>query len=83
MAATRTRRLGNVSGWRTSTNYFVLQMKILYCGPTITHKVSFWRQKCQEFVSQNKAQNAGRSQKNAGMREIHQNGGFPARLRDG
>ena len=42
------------------------------------HKVSFWRlRKC---VSQNKAKNAGRSRKNAGMREIHQNAGFPARL---
>ena len=62
-------------------------MKILYCGPTITHKVSFWRLKwsqlLRKFVSQNKAKNAGRSRKNAGMREIHQNAGFPAWLRDG
>ena len=31
----------------------------------------------------NKAKNAGRSRKNAGMREIHKNAGFPAQLRDG
>ena len=33
----RTRRLGNVSGWRTSfrRTIFVVQTKILYCGPTI------------------------------------------------
>ncbi len=37
----------------------------------------------RQFVSQNKAKNAGRSGKNAGMREIRQNAGFPARLRDG
>ena len=37
----------------------------------------------RKFVSQNKAKNAGRSRKNAGMREIQQNAGFPARLRDG
>ena len=86
---TRTRRLGNVSGWWTSfrRTIFVVQKKILYCGPTITHKVSFWRLKwsqlLRKFVSQNKAKNAGRSRKNAGMREIHQNAGFPARLRDG
>ena len=30
-----------------------------------------------------KARNAGRFRKNAGMREISQNAGFPARLRDG
>ncbi len=35
------------------------------------------------IVSQNKAKNAGRSRKNAGMRKIRQNAGFPARLRDG
>ena len=29
------------------------------------------------------ARNAGRSGENAGMREISQNAGFPARLRDG
>ena len=85
----RTRRLGNMSGWRTSfrRTIFVVQTKILYCGPTITHKVSFWRLKwsqlLRKFVSQNKAKNAGRSRKNAGMREIHQNAGFPAQLRDG
>ena len=49
--------------------------------------MSFWRQQLSEFVrkivSQNKAKNAGRSGKNAGMREIRQNAGFPARLRDG
>ena len=36
--------------------------------------MSFWRQKLSQFVikfvSQNKAKNAGRSGKNAGMREI-------------
>ena len=31
---------------------------------------------------QNKARNAGRSGENTGMREISQNAGFPARLRD-
>ena len=83
------RRLGNVSGWRTSfrRTIFVIQTKVLYCAPTITHRVSFWRLKCSQllrkFVSQNKAKNAGRSRKNAGMREIHQNARFPARLRDG
>ena len=41
--------------------------------------ITFFR----KFVSQNKAKNAGRSRKNAGMREINQNAGFPARLRDG
>ena len=35
------------------------------------------------FVISNMARNAGRSGKNAGMREISQNAGFPARLRDG
>ena len=35
------------------------------------------------FHFRNKARNAGRSRKNAGMREISQNAGFPARLRDG
>ena len=34
----------------------------------------------RKFVSQNKAKNAGRSRKNAGMRDIHQNAGFHARL---
>ena len=81
--------LGSVSGWRTSfrRTSFVVQTKILDCGTSITHKISFWRQKLSQFVrkfvSQNKAKNAGRSGKNAGMREIHQNAGFPARLRDG
>ena len=37
----------------------------------------------RNFVSQNKAKNAGRSRKNAGMREIDRNAGFRARLRDG
>ena len=32
----------------------------------------------KNFFSQNKAKSAGRSRKNAGMREIHQNAGFPA-----
>ena len=43
----RTRRLRNVRGWRTSfrRTIFFVQTKILYCGPTITHKVSFWRLK--------------------------------------
>ena len=41
--------------------------------------ITFFR----KFVSQNKAKNAGRSRKNAGMREISRNAGFPARLRDG
>ena len=54
---------------------------------TIMHKVYFWRLKWSQLlrkcVSQNKAKNAGRSRKNAGMLEIHQNAGFPARLRDG
>ena len=49
--------------------------------------MSFWRQKISQFVrkfvSQNKAKNVGRSGKNAGMREIRQNAGCPARLRDG
>ena len=35
------------------------------------------------FFLQNKARNAGRSGENTGMREISQNAGFPARLRDG
>ena len=35
------------------------------------------------LLFRNKAKNAGRSRKNAGMREISQNAGFPARLRDG
>ena len=81
--------LGSVSGWRTSfrRTSFVVQTKILDCETSITHKISFWRQKLSQFVrkfvSQNKAKNARRSGKNAGMREIHQNAGFPARLRDG
>ena len=83
------RRLGNMSAWRTSfrRTSFVVQTKILYCKTTITHTISFWRQQLSQlvrkFASQNKAKNAGRSGKNAGMREIHQNAGFPARLRDG
>ena len=62
----------NVNGWRTSfrRTIFVVQTKILYCGPTVTHKLSFWRLKLsrlvRKFVSQNKAKNAGRSRK---MRE--------------
>ena len=35
------------------------------------------------FSNRNKARNAGCSGKNAGMQEINQNAGFPARLRDG
>ena len=35
------------------------------------------------LLFRNKARNAGRSGKNAGMREISQNAGFPARLWDG
>ena len=35
------------------------------------------------LLFRNKVRNAGRSGKNAGMREISQNAGFPARLRDG
>ena len=78
-AATRS---GNMSGWRTSfrRTSFVVQTKILYYETTITHITSFWRQQLSQFVrkfvSQNKA-------KNAGMREIRENAGFPARLRDG
>ena len=81
--------LGSVSGWRTSFRWtsFVVQTKILYCETSITHTISFWRQKLSQFVrkfvSQNKTKNEGRSGENAGMREIHQNAGFPARLRDG
>ena len=75
---------GLTSFRRTS---FVLRTKILYCETTITHTISFWRQQLSQlvrkFVSQNKAINAGRSGKNAGMREIRQNAGFPARLWDG
>ena len=37
----------------------------------------------QFFLFQNIARNAGRSRKNAGIREISSNAGFPARLRDG
>ena len=38
----------------------------------------------ERFLSfRNKARNAGCSHTNAGMREISQNAGFPARLRDG
>ena len=62
---------------------FVVQTKIFYCETTITHKISFWRQKVSQFVktkSQNKAKNTGLSGE---MREIGQNAGFPARLRDG
>ena len=64
--------LGSVSGWRTSfrRTSFVVQTKILDCETSITHKMSFWRQKLSQFVrkfvSQNKAKNAGRSGKNAG-----------------
>ena len=64
--------LGSVSGWRTSFRWasFVVQTKILYCETSITHTISFWRQKLSQFVrklvSQNKAKNAGRSGKNAG-----------------
>ena len=67
---------------------FVVQTKILYCETTITNKIPFWRQQLSQFVRkfvfQNKAKNAGRSGKNAGMREIglRKNAGFPARLRD-
>ena len=48
----RTRRLDNVSGWRTSfrRTIFVIQTKIRYCGPTITHKVSFWRLKLSRLL---------------------------------
>ena len=35
------------------------------------------------LLFRNKARNAGRSRKNAGMRERSQNAGFPARLREG
>ena len=66
---------------------FVVQTKILYCETTITNKIPFWRQKLSQFVwkfvFQNKAKNSGRSGKNAGMREIRKNAGFPARLQDG
>ena len=78
-----------VSGWGTSfrRTSFVVQTKICYCETTITNTISFWCQQLpqfvRKFVSQNKAKNAGRSGKNAGMREIRQNTGFPARLRDG
>ena len=78
-----------MSGWRKSfrRTSFVVQTKILYCKTTITHTISLWRQQLSQlvrkFASQNKAKNAGRSGKNAGMRERRQNAGFPARLRDG
>ena len=66
------RHLGNPSGLPE------ILVKIDPC--TITHTISFWRQQLSQFVrkfvSQNKA-------KNAGMREIRQNAGFPARFRDG
>ena len=81
--------LGSVSGWRTSfrRTSFVVQTNILYCEISLTHNIYFWRQKLSQFVrkfvSQNQVKNVGRSGKNAGMREIHQNAGFPARLRDG
>ena len=64
--------LGSVSDWRTSfrRTSFVVQTKIIHCGTSITHNISFWRQKLSQcvrkFVSQNKAKNAGRSGKNAG-----------------
>ena len=85
----RPRCLGNMNSWRTFFRRpsFVVQTKILFCETTITLKISFWCQKLSQFVrkivSQNKAKNAGRSGKNAGMREIRQNAGFPARLREG
>ena len=37
----------------------------------------------QFLLFRNKARNAGRSGENAGMRQISQNAGFPARLQDG
>ena len=76
------RRLGNMSGWRTSfrRTSFVAQTNIVYSETTITHTISFWRQQLSQFVrkyvSQNKAKNAGHSGKNAGMREIRQNAGL-------
>ena len=51
------------------------------------HKMSSWRRKVSQSErfssSQNYAKNAGRSSKNAGMRESSKNAEFPARLRDG
>ena len=82
-------RSGFVSDWRTSLRrtIFVVQTKIFSCETIITHKNIFLAPQIisifRKFVSQNKGKNAGRSRKNAGMRERSQNAGFPARLRDG
>ena len=59
---------------------------------SLTFSQSFFEQNVSEQLKllrfsaiffQNKARNAGRSGENTGMREICQNAGFPARLRDG
>ena len=52
-----------------------------------SNKMSPYSQNYCDFqrflLFRNKARNAGRSRKNAGMREISQNAGFPTWLRDG
>ena len=54
---------------------------------SLTFSQSFFEKNYCDFprflLFQNKATNAGRSRKNAAMREIIQNSGFSARLRDG
>ena len=66
-----------MSSWRTSfTVKLPLRTRFLSGAKKLSQFV-------RKFFSQNKAKNAGRSGKNAGMREIRQHAGFPARLRDG
>ena len=60
----------------------VLSTYIRKSFTTITHKVSFWRLKWSQLLRKNVSQNKAKMRDVLGkMREIHQNAGFPARLR--
>ena len=58
-------------------------LSLTFSQSSVDQNVSVQLKLLRFSLFQNKARNAGRSDKNAGMREISQNAGFPARLWDG
>ena len=69
-----------------SRNRRIFESKLRF-HRVFSNKMSPYRKNYCDFqrflLFQNKARNAGRSRKNAGMREINRNAGLPARLWDG
>ena len=86
---------GTCCDFQRCLTYFLIKSNCNSLSDAITSVVAeLFRTKCPRtakiielFITlllfPNKAKNAGLSGKNAGMREVSQNAGFPARLRDG